>query len=107
LIARVNLHSRRHEGLHSASDLGVIVTRPTVHGHPGSLQIRLLRDCSRGLIAQAKLNSRNGGGRLTWGRLTENQEKLLPTHLDYCALLLYKLEGHSRNKLARKKVPRF
>jgi len=100
LIARVNLHSRQHEGLRSASDLGVIITRPTVHGHSGSLQIRLLRDCSRGLIAQAKLNSRNGSGRLRWGPLTDNQEGLLPAHLDYCALLLYRLEGHSRNKLA-------
>jgi hypothetical protein len=100
LIARVNLHSRRHEGLLSAADLGVIVTKPTVHGHPGSPQIRLLRDCSRGLIAQAKLNSRNGGGRLKWGPLTDNQEELLPAHLDYCALLLYRLEGQNRNKLA-------
>lgn len=100
LLARVNLHSRRHEGLLSASDLGIIVTRPSLYGHPGSLQIQVLRDKPRGLMAQAKLNGLTGKGSLRWGSLTDKQEDLLPDHLDYCALLLYQLEGAHRNKLA-------
>lgn len=100
LIARVNLHSRWHEGLLSASDLGVVVTRPSVHGNPGSLQVQVFRERSRGLLVQAKLNSRNGEGRLRWGPLTENQEDLLPKHLNHCALLFYQLEGLNRSQLA-------
>ncbi len=100
LLARVNLHSRRHEGLLSASDLGVVVTRPALYGHPGSLQIQVLRERSRGLIAQAKLNKRTKESGLKWGPLKNNQEDLLPDHLDYCALLIYQLEGAHRSKLA-------
>lgn len=102
LIARVNFHNRQHEGRRSGSDLGVVVTRPSVHGLPGSNQVIVWRDCSRGLLAQAKLNLRGKGktGYLKWRQLKRTQEQLIGKHQEYYALLLYKLEGVARSTLA-------
>jgi hypothetical protein len=102
LVARVNLHSRRHEGRRSASDLGVVITRPSVRGHHGSPQVEIVRAHARALMAQAKLNTRQElrDGRVRWRSLTRAQQRLLPIHQDYSALLLYRLEGTARSELA-------
>lgn len=102
LIGRVNLHGRHHEGRLSGCDLGILVCRPTVEDSFGSSQIRILRNQRRGLMAQAKLNARQGGrnGGVSWGSLTSKQKVFLPRHAEYSALLLYQLDREPRNKLA-------
>lgn len=102
LIARVNFHSRQNEGLRSGSDFGVVITRPSVHGLPGSYKISLERDRSRGLMVQAKLNLRGKeeSSRLKWRALKKKQEEVLLDHCDYYALLLYRLGGIARSALA-------
>ena len=47
LVARVNLHSRRHEGHRSGSDLGVIITQPSVRRHSALSQVEVVRDHAR------------------------------------------------------------
>jgi len=102
LMARVNLHSRRHEGRRSGSDLGVIITQPSVRRHSVLPQVEIVRDHARALLAQAKLNKRKArrDGRMSWRSLTRPQKKILPDHSEYSALLLYRLEGSVRSKLA-------
>lgn len=102
LMARVNLHSRRHEGYNSGSDLGVVITQPSVHSDSVSPYFEILRDRSRALLAQAKLNKRQvpHDRRMSWRLLTRSQKVILPDHSEYSALLLYRLEGSTRSKLA-------
>jgi hypothetical protein len=102
LIARVNLHSRWHEGRRSGSDLGVIITQPSVRRHSGVSQVEIVRAHARALLVQAKLNKRKArrDGRMKWQSLTRPQRKILPDHTEYSALLLYRLEGSDRSKLA-------
>jgi hypothetical protein len=102
LVARVNLHGRRHEGYRSGSDLGVIITQPSVLRHPILPQLNIVRDSSRVLMAQAKLNKRQGrrDGRKRWQVLTRPQKKLLPLHQECSAILLYRLDGVTRSNLA-------
>jgi hypothetical protein len=88
LIARVNFHSRSHEGLHSGADLGVVITRPVREvTRPGDVVV--IRDCPRALMAQAKLGKIRKGqpGPTKWGRLTKPQERLIPAHSNYYKLL--------------------
>lgn len=102
LMARVNFHSRRHEGCRSGSDLGVFITQPSVRRHSTLPQLEIVRNHRRVLLAQAKLNKRKvcRDGRMNWRSLTRSQERILPDHSEYSALLLYRLEGSTRNKLA-------
>lgn len=102
LMARVNLHSRRHEGYQSGSDLGVIITQPSVRRHSVLPQSEIVRDHARALLAQAKLNKRKvrRDGRMKWRSLTRTQKGILPDHSEYSALLLYRLEGSTRSKSA-------
>jgi hypothetical protein len=98
LIARVNFHSRAHEGLRSGADVGVVITRPSicVGTQPGSVTV--VRDSPRALMAQAKLGKarEEGATPIKWGQLTERQKHLIPAHSDYYALLLYRLiAGHT------------
>lgn len=102
LMARVNLHSRRHEGYRSGSDLGVIITQPSVRRHSVLPQLEIVRDRARALLAQAKLNKRKvrRDGRMSWQLLTRSQKEILPHNSEYSALLLYRLEDSTRSKLA-------
>jgi hypothetical protein len=101
LMARVNFHSRQHEGDRSGSDLGVIITQPSVRRHSSLTQVEIVRDHARALLAQAKLNTRRvrRDGRKTWRSLTRSQKVILPGHSEYSALLLYCLEGSTRSNL--------
>ncbi len=101
LIARVNLHRRHHEGRHSASDLGLVMTRPVVHLVSSATRIETRRDHAQALLAQAKLGRRSdhADGAFTWGRLTKAQERLLPERSEYGSLLLYRLEGKTASEL--------
>jgi hypothetical protein len=102
LIARVSFHNQHHEGRRSASDLGVIITAPSVRRPAAAPRLEILRDQSSALLAQAKVGrpSPSRESRLRWGRLTDTQERLIPDHGDYYALLLYRLEGAAKNELA-------
>ena len=101
LVARVNFHNRQHEGRRSGSDLGIVVSQPSVSGYPGAAEIAIVRDRRRALMAQAKLNQRPRGrsGRVRWGPLRNNQVKILEDHLDHSALLIYRLGGRLRTEL--------
>ncbi len=100
LIARVNFHTRSHEGRLSAADLGVAITRPQVE-RISETEFRVLRDKARALLVQAKLGRYSPGqsGRLKWGDLSPPQQKLIPGLEAYYALLLYRFE--LENQLAR------
>jgi hypothetical protein len=103
LVARVNLHSRWHEGRRSGSDLGMIVTKPSILWHPELREVEIVRDQARALLAQAKLNKSRQyrDGHISWGTLTKSQQKrFLPEYKEYSALLLYHLEDSARSKLA-------
>ena len=93
LIARVNFHSRLHEGRRSGADIGVVLIRPSVHVVYRSGDVQVTRDRARALMAQAKLGRphEKRAGSMSWGRLTKAQERLIPTHQNYYALLLYRL----------------
>lgn len=101
LTARVNFHSRYHEGERSAADLGLVVRRPQVERLADRLRIEVNQDHATGLLAQAKL----GHPRTSqpdfycWGELTETQEELFPKHRDYYSLLLYRLAGANKDDL--------
>jgi hypothetical protein len=96
LLGRVNFHTRRHEGQHSAADFGIAITRPEVR-LLRTRHLQLVRGRTRGLLTQAKLgiSNLNRPGVLKWGRLTRPQKRLITTLSPYYALLLYRLnDGH-------------
>ncbi|HLJ90657.1 MAG TPA: hypothetical protein VKZ53_27870 [Candidatus Angelobacter sp.] len=99
LVATVNFHNQKHESRISASDLGIVITRPTVtvdpYGH-GGVQVRTGH--ASGLLAQAKLG-RYSKDRFKWGRLRKRQESLFPEVNDFYAILLYRLTGERFNEL--------
>jgi hypothetical protein len=101
LVGRVNFHHRQHEGRRSGSDLGVIVTRPSVSWVANSLRIQ--HDCRRALLAQAKLNKhkKSNDRPPPWGSLTKRQQAQIPQLRDFYALLLYTLGGAGRDRLER------
>jgi hypothetical protein len=94
LIARVNFHTRSHEGLRSAADLGIAMTRPQVQCL-SDRQFRVFRNSARALLVQAKLGrcSSKQPEKSKWGRLTKQQKKLIPGRESYYALLLYRLDA--------------
>lgn len=99
LVATVNFHNQKHESKISASDLGIVITRPTVTVDPyglGGVQVRT--GFARGLLAQAKLG-RYVKDRFKWGRLKKRQESLFPEVNDFYAILLYRLRGEKFNEL--------
>lgn len=101
LIARVNFHSRHHEGRRSASDLGIVIRRPFVRLGPLGTHVELRPDHARGLLAQAKLGRciDPSDTRFTWRGLTQPQERLIPRRRDYYSLLLYRLQGQTASEL--------
>jgi len=103
LLARVNVHNRRHEGHVSAADFGVVITRPLVRVSADGFRIEFQRDHATGLLAQAKLGLLPiaKSGRRVWGSLTKPQTQLFPKRRDYYSLLLYRLNGHNSELLER------
>jgi len=100
LIARVNFHNRRHEGYRSAADFGIVITRPRVRRRDaGSFRIDPVS--AQALLVQAKLGKTTDEhrDRFKWGTLTKAQEALIPKHLSYYALVLYRLNGNDGNTL--------
>lgn len=102
LVARVNRHSRWHEGKVSGADLGVVIMRPLVQLAFGGDSIEFLRDRATGLLAQAKLGRQEDPGRSghAWDGLTRPQERLYPKRREYYSLLLYRLNGQNADELS-------
>lgn len=94
LIASSTLHPIEIEKK-TGGDLGLSINRPNVvltsQGY-SKLQVDFYR---RGLLCQAKVKRRNG----RWGRLTDNQEKVLADRLSYLSLLLYEYVDSKRTNL--------
>lgn len=101
LIARVNFHTRYHEGNLSAADLGLVIRRPFVTKNATSLKIELREDHATGLLAQAKLGTpaKTKPNSYTWGYFTDNQQDLYSKRCDYYSLLLYRLAGDKKGDL--------
>ena len=78
LVADVTLHKRDTEKL-TGGDFGLTLVRPVLSGFGAWSK------GERGLLCQAKIRRRSG----KWGRLTDNQERVLPDQTKYLALLLY------------------
>lgn len=97
LIASVNFHRKSHEGRVSGADLGIVLARPNVTRGVGD-ELRIEREWMRALLAQAKLGIPKGD-RHEWGTLTRSQLALVPRHLDYYALLLYRYADRKRARL--------
>lgn len=102
LVARVNFHTRHHEGRRSASDLGVVITRPLASLERGRNKIAIRRDRASGLLAQAKLARVTAGADrpATWGRLTKPQRRIILDRIPYYSLLLYRLLDARGTELA-------
>jgi hypothetical protein len=102
LIARVTFHGHWHEGMRSASDLGVVITRPVAQMTSGALRIEFRRDHGTGLLAQAKIGhpAKSNRKRFKWDTLTDAQVRMFPKHRDYYSLLLYRLKGRKQNEVA-------
>jgi len=101
LTARVNFHSRYHEGEQSAADLGLVIRRPQVKRDSYQLRIEVNQDHATGLLAQAKLGHalKSKPDSYRWGGLTEKQEELFPMRRGYYSLLLYRLAGANKDDL--------
>jgi hypothetical protein len=82
LGARIGRHGRHIEA-RTGGDLGFAIIRPDIDSNFSRLTPHVYR---RGLLAQAKLRTRETG---KWGTLTSNQKRILPQRLEYLALLLY------------------
>ena len=91
LIADVRLHKRAVEKK-TGGDLGFVIARPQIKRNFEGFQIDVHR---RGILCQAKIKQKNG----KWGKFTPNQLKVLPTHLPYLALLLYRYNDKERREL--------
>ena len=102
LVARVNRHSRRHEGKVSGADLGIVIIRPRVSFGFGGSSIEFRRDQATGLLAQAKLGRQAdpNGGVHAWDGLTRPQERVYPKRRKYYSLLLYRLNGQNADVLS-------
>ena len=94
------LHPRELEKK-TGGDLGILLVRPDVY--PRDFDDSVLNiddDHQRGLLAQAKLKSRQTPSRRSnWGSLTPNQKKVLPQHLSYLSLILYEYSDNERMSL--------
>jgi hypothetical protein len=101
LVARVNFHTRYHEGERSAADLGLVIRRPQVKRDSYQLRIEVNQDHATGLLAQAKLGHarKSKPDSYRWGGLTEKQEELFSMRRGYYSLLLYRLAGADKDDL--------
>lgn len=94
LVATVSFPDHTVES-RSGGDLGILFVRPDVRQvQYGSSQAIVDHDYTRGLLCQAKMFRRGS----KWGRLTDNQQRILPTKLDYFALLLYRFTDHEGDR---------
>lgn len=102
LIARVNFHNRRHEGKRSASDFGIVITKPCVIFDSFRQVVEFRTDRATGLLAQAKLGiSADRMGGFKWSRFSSPQKRLFPAVSDYYSLLLFRLDGRRKDQLRR------
>lgn len=90
LIAEV-LHNRHIEGKKTGSDFGLIMTSPKVERSNDKLWFSQNRN---GLLCQAKLKKKKH-----WGQLTDSQTKILPKHLKYSVIALYRYEDAELRQL--------
>ena len=89
LIAEV-LHSRHIEGTKTGGDFGLIWSSLEVERSAEKLHFSQNRN---GLLCQAKLKKQ------TWGQLTEPQMRILPEHMKYAAMALYRYEDANLRQL--------
>ena len=111
IIARVSYHEPATERL-SGADMGLAVVRPNVEfffpdspawgglaaasSALGARNWRLKHSLNKqGLLCQAKRQT----SRRTWGKLTQNQKSVLPSHLEYTAFLFYGYSDVGRTRL--------
>ena len=92
LIAEFSLHKRTTERI-TGGDIGILIIRPSIEREYDYLKIY---DYRSGLLCQAKLKNNQG----KWGRLTNNQLKVLKDKLSYFSLLLYSYEDLERRHLS-------
>lgn len=96
LIATVSFHPR-HVEKKTGGDLGIVLAKPDVQEQYGEY-LAIESNCKRGLLCQAKVFGHDS----RWGRLTQNQKKMLSGKTGYWALLLYRYSDHdgSRRELS-------
>jgi len=90
LIAEA-LHSRYIEGSKTGGDFGLIISSPEVERSADRLHFSKIQN---GLLCQAKLKRKK-----KWEELTETQEEILPKHLKYLAITLYRYEDAKFRRL--------
>jgi hypothetical protein len=91
LIAEFSLHKRATERI-TGGDIGLLIIRPNVELKDNYLKIF---DYRSGLLCQAKLKNSRG----KWGKLSNNQLKVLQDRLSYFALVLYSYSDSERRYL--------
>ncbi len=94
IIARASYHEPRIESV-TGGDLGLTIVRPSFasSGDGRSLASWLHE---QGLLCQAKRQTADG----KWGSLTARQKEVLPQHMPYLAILLYRYSDGRRHDLA-------
>ncbi len=92
LVADIVLHNRRQEGK-TGGDFGLVIVHPTISHNGDYLEIK--KGMSSGLLCQAKMKDKSG----KWGKFTENQEIVLPKHMDFLALVFYSYRDRERCEL--------
>ena len=89
IIAHITYHEPQMERI-SGGDFGLAVIRPNVQKiKQGNLRESMHQ---QGLLCQAKRQTIKGD----FGYLTDRQKEVLPNHLDYLAVLLYKYSDTQR-----------
>lgn len=97
LIAEVKLHNQTTE-TKTGGDLGFVIARPHFyleHAYLPESDLIITKDYRRGVLTQAKLKNDKG----KWNGFTPTQDKVLPRHQDYLALLLFSYSDQNRYNL--------
>jgi hypothetical protein len=99
ITATIVQHPRQVE-TKTGGDIGLVIVRPIVRRTLDRSRFVIDDNYQRGLLCQAKVNRRAGRRkRSAYGSLTKNQKKILPSHMRYLALLLYRYADHDRRYL--------
>lgn len=107
--ARTIRHSKRIEGK-TGGDFGLLVIRPsvtvtydtrrTISRFETNIRIRIHKEYCCGLLCQAKLGGCSSQNRRNkWGKLTQNQKRVIPERIDYLSLILYEYLDEERYNL--------